>query len=727
MKQQVYQTPLAGGVATKLPQNPQDAGRAENLAIDPATGGWSTRVGYEPFVQTPPNWLPFTNTGPVYALHCAQALGGGARQHILYEADGNLHLLYEASGVDQVVTLASGRHIPTSTEAAAWFTDTGYGTIVTNGVDRPVLVRPWPLGKGTLADQAIGQCIRPFGFDGLPTPVEPRKVKPMPVPGAGGFPAPKASGNGAVTLWCPEDGLAIPDGGRWGLGFANNDSGSVGKAADFGWSVSFVSDTGSEGPTSTLNSTRWELLDGAEGFRHACALDIPVGPKGTVARKLYRTSNYSEDFVNQGDTTLYFIDTIRNNVETLFFDATLTASLGQPAPIIPTGPLPAPRARFSALFNGSLFLDGGIEDPRTLFFSTAGLIEQFPADSFIELSAQGGGITALFANYNTLLVFRENGIDVVQGDYASGFTATTLSEGVTCRAPHSIVSVPGLGVVFLAKDGVYAVVGGLSGGAVNEVINLTVPQDGLVRRITPDCHPKAVACFSQATREYQLYVPADGNDRPNLGLVLHVDRLDRAETLSAWTTRVGFPVGAVTTLFDGTVVFGHNTGSETGGSTSQRGLFVVSAKRATGMDYNTDPQPALVYNAPPTSVYRSAWHSFGDPQVQKQVSYVTLWLLTTGTPKVQVRHYKDFSLQPTTERAYTAQVPDATPQPVLDAALLGRGKYRDDRLVPLRVSVAHMSAAWFCFELETDEDLVLVGYEYEYTTKGTRVVAGVRA
>ena len=38
-----------------------------------------------------------------------------------------------------------------------------------------------------------------------------------------------------------------------------------------------------------------------------------------------------------------------------------------------------------------------------------------------------------------------------------------------------------------------------------------------------------------------------------------------------------------------------------------------------------------------------------------------------------------------------------------------------------------MSAAWFCFELETTEDLVLVGYEYEYTTKGTRVVAGVRA
>jgi hypothetical protein len=143
-----------------------------------------------------------------------------------------------------------------------------------------------------------------------------------------------------------------------------------------------------------------------------------------------------------------------------------------------------------------------------------------------------------------------------------------------------------------------------------------------------------------------------------------------------------------------------------------------------GADYVGD---VLTVNGPPTSTYRSAWHSFGDPQVQKQVSYVTLWMMTTGTPKVQMRHYKDFSLVPTLEQTYTAQSPDSVPQPVLDTAILGKGNYRVDRLVPLRFSVAHMSAAWFCFELETDEDVVLVGYEYEYTTKGTRVVAGVRA
>jgi len=726
MKQQVYQTPLAGGVSTKLPQNPQDAGRADNLVIDKTTGGWSTRVGYEPWKPGTTSWLPFTNTGPVYALHCTQGIAGGARQHVLYEADGNLHLLFQSDGVDQVLTLQSGRHIPTPTDAGSWFTDTGHGTVITNGVDRPVLVNPWPLPNGSHNASAALQCIRPFGFDGLPTPVEPRVVKPIGKPP--GFGPPSAFGNGAVTLWCPSNGLGIPDGGRWGLGFANNTTGEDGdKEAIFGWSVSFITDTGSEGPTSVLNSVRWGLEKDAEGFRHACALDIPTGPAGTVARKLYRTTNYSDDYVNQGDTSLYFIDIIRNNVEPTFFDAVLTANLGQPAPAIATGPLPAPRARFSALFSGCLWLDGGIEDGRVLYYSTAGLVEQFAADAFIELSARGGSITALFGNYNTLLVFRENGIDIIQGNYKDGFTATTLTEGVTCRAPHSIATVPGLGVVFLAVDGVYAVVGGLSGGAVNEVINLTVPQDDIIRRITMDCHTKAVGCFSEQTREYHLYIPVDGNDRPNLGLVLHVDRLTRAESLSAWTTRTGFPVGAITTLFDGTVVFGHHTGSQTGGTQSQRGLFVISAKRTLGKDSNADPQPALVDNGPPVSAYRSAWHSFGDPQVQKQVSYVTLWVMTTGRPSITMRHYKDFSLVPTLEQTYTAQSPDSTPQTTMDATILGTGQYRIDRLVPLRFSVAHQSAAWFCFEMETTEDLVLVGYEYEYTTKGTRVVAGVRA
>ncbi|NBS70110.1 hypothetical protein EBT31_14545, partial [bacterium] len=501
------------------------------------------------------------------------------------------------------------------------------------------------------------------------------------------------------------------------------------KSAIFGWAVSFISDTGSEGPTSTLASVRWALQADAEGFRHACCVDLPLGPKGTVARKVYRTTNYSDDYSFPGDTTLYFIDVVRNNVETTFFDAVATANLGQPSPEIATGPLPAPRARFSALYNGCLFLDGGVDDSRTLYYSAAGLIEQFAADAYIELASTGGGVTALYASYTALLVFRENGIDVVQGDYASGFTVTTVSNNVTCRAPHSIKTVPGLGVVFLANDGVYAVTGGLVGGANTEVLNLTANLDAVLTRVTADCHAKAVGVYSEKLREYQLHVPVDGNDRPNMGLVLHLDRLlnpGGAAPLSPWSTRVGFPVGGASTFFDGTVLFGHNTGSQDATTNSQRGLFVMSGKRAAG---KVPSNNTLVYAALPASVYRSAWCSFGDPQVQKQVTYVTLWLSTTGNIPVTVRHYKDFSLTPVEERTYYAQPPDAPRLPVLDKAVIGSTgtTYSDERLVPLRVSVAHMSAAWFCFELETTGVLTLVGYEYEFATKGTKVVAGVRA
>lgn len=739
MNQEVYEVPTAGGVETRLPQVPENAGAAENLISDKKTGGWSTRVGYEKYFPNRTDWTPFNsadtvniNMGAVYSLHVAQGLTGGARQHTMFEADGSLYLLYEASGVPTtLLTLQSGRHIPTPTEAASWYTDTPYGTVITNGVDRPILVQPWPLGQGSpqaYAQSMIPFTVRDFGFIGSPAPVEPHPVVPFGV--ANTTPAPP--GGGRTTLWCPSDSRAISDGARWGLGFAVNDSGTdYAKEALFGWAVSFITNTGSEGPLSPLATSTWQLPPNAEGFRHAVALDIPIGPEGTVARKVYRTTNFSDDYSSPGDTTLYFIDLVRNNVEDVFFDAVRTANLGSAAPVIPTGPLPAPKARFSALFKGCLFLDGGITDGKTIFYSAPGLIEQFDAANFIELSAEGGAITALYSNYTTLVVFREDAIDVITGDYGTGFQISTISNGITCRAPHSVKAIPGLGVVFLALDGVYAITGGLQGGAINDILNLTLAQDEIIERITPDCHAKAVACYSAEHREYHLYVPYNGNDRPNRGLILHIDRLGRTQQ-SPWTERTGFPVGAVATRFDGTIIFGHNTGTEGVAPPAvtdaiNRGLFVISNHRSMGYTYDPNTQ-ALVYGAPPTSRYKSAWFDFGDAQVKKQVSYVTLWMLTTGEPEITLRHYKDFNNSAVQERTYKAQPPDQENLPTFDLATLNTGQtYQDARLVPLRFSLHQQSCSWFAFEWETDDDLIMVGYELEYTSKGTRVTMGKRA
>ena len=343
----------------------------------------------------------------------------------------------------------------------------------------------------------------------------------------------------------------------------------------------------------------------------------------------------------------------------------------------------------------------------------------------LELGSDGGGITALYGDYALLVVFREHGIDVVQGDFSAGFTVSTLSRTIRCRACHSVQRVPSLGLVFLAQDGIYALVGGLEGGAVSDAIKLSTGYEDTIARITPDCHAAAVSAYSASLGEYHLYVPVDGNDRPDLGLVLHIDKLQRSPDISAWSTRTGFPVGCLSSTAGGALLFGHNEGDETGNATSERGIFVLSGRRAMG---GTVPnQGTFTAGAPPTSIYRSSWVDFGDPQLLKQVQYVTLWVLTTGNPEVQLRWYKDFSLHATTERTYVMQPPDKSLQPVFDTAVLDSATYTAERLVPLRYAVATQSCSCFAFEVETTADVVLVGFEYGYSIRGTEVARGRRA
>ena len=720
MRGTTLQTPTAGGLETRLPGNPQNAGVLENWTIDPVSGGWSSRVGYERFnPDTAAGWSPFGTTGPIYSLHVAQHLAQGARQMVIFESDGNLQLLYDIAGTTNLRTIQSGRHIPTVTEAGSWYTDIGDRTIVTNGVDRPVIVRPWPLGDTVELAASYTATVRPLGFGGPPAPVEPRRNEPMDP----GTESQQTASGGRTALWCPfSPGVPGETAGVWGMGFPKGES-NDNQQSLFDWSVSFLTDTGSESPLSPVSTLTWTMPTTAKGFRAAIVLGIPTGPPGTVGRVLYRTRNYSDDYVYQGDNRLFEVGRVYNNVDDVFFDATLTSELVVPAPTVPTVGLPAPRARFSAFWAGVLWLDGGIEDASTLYYSRPGRIEEFAADGYLRLGGQtAGGITAIFPHYACLVVFRENAIDVVTGDASAGFQSSTISTGVTCRAPHSVAAVPGLGLVFLALDGVYAVVGGLQGGSTFDVVKLTTAQRELIDRLTPDLHPKAVGAFSPVTREYHVYAAADGQDRPSLGLVLHVDLLETS--LSPWSTRVGFPVGALATMYDGTFVFGHNTGYEAGAN-SEAGVFLMTGRRALG---GTVTEQTFTYGNPPTSTYRSTWNDFGDAVAQKKVHYVTVWCLTTGSPSVTVRHLKDFSLTSVEERTYQAQPPDASDLPVFGTAQLGTATdYRKERLVPLRVSVAQQSCAWFAFEVQTTDDLVIVGHEIEYSFGGSRTIMGKRA
>jgi len=731
MKGTTVEARTLGGLQTTLPQEGPNATEIVNFGVDPDTDGWSTRVGYERYrPNVAIGFQPFQNTGRVDSLFVFQGGGQGSRQTILMESRGVLYLVHEpVAPAFQLLPIRSGRSIPTPSQPASTYCEVAGGVVVCNGDDAPLFIRPWPISTGTDATTTVAtQIARDLGFAALPRAPEPLSVVTM----SASFGSVITQTPNNVTLWWPTKPSAIGQYGDWGLGFAKNTSSSPGKGNTYAYQVSFISDTGSESALSLPGDTSWELEANVEGFHYGVPVRIPRGPAGTVGRRIYRSKNYHEDgTVAPGDDTTYFLDDVRNNVEELFFDPYASVALGAQAPSIATASaFPAPRARFCAVYQDCVFLDGGIVDQNTLYFSNPNKPDQYGAADFIRLSGDAGGITGLFGHYTVLVVLRENGISVVQGNFTEGFRATTVTNQVACRSPQAIDAVPGLGIVFLAQDGIYSLSGGLVGGSELTVTKLSEDIEAVMRRVTPDCTARAVARYSPTERAWHCYFAADGNDRPNLGVVYHLDK-------EGWTVREGFPVGALDRLFGGELVFGHHTGNE---AVSQQnpnppcGLFVLTQRRAMGGSLVGD---AFVYGPPPESRYKSAWLDFGDAQVQKQVHYVTLWVGTTGSFGLEVEAYKDYNFDPVgPSQSYKMQPPDADLKPVYgpstfpvtkETAVWNTSRWQGIRVVPVRVSVAVQSCAWFAFAFKTTDDVVLIGWEVEYTARGTRVTAGHKA
>lgn len=706
MKGQALQVRVVGGMQQDIPQDPVSASLIENWTVDRTSTGLSSRVGYEKYRPNPAaQWAPFSALPRIDSLFVAQQLPGGARQSILFESNGSLFLFYEVGQAATLVNLLS-RTVPTSTEAGAYYCQVGDRIVVTNGQDAPLVINPWPLPRASdITATVSAQIVRPLGFAGPPP--QPNAIDVATV-GAGATVGSAASFTGnATSNWYPTNGAAISFPGLFGHGYSDGVDAEV--TNNYRYKVTFISDTGSESPLSQSAAFRWTIEKGNQGFQYAPSLRLPLGPKGTKARRVYRTL--------EGGSTYYFVADVRNNVEELFHGFRATNALGFEAPSETDSiTFPAPRARVCASFKDSLFLDGGANESDTLFFSKPGFIDQYGSLDYIRLPSDGGSVSGLYSYYNNLIVFRENGVDVVTGTYPN-FTAQTVTRQVSCRSPHSVDAVPGLGVFFLAQDGVYALQGGLDGGAVFQVVEIGQAIGRELNRITEACTPRAVGKYCPLDRTYHLYIPVDGDDRPSLGVLYHVEK-------QGWSIRTGFPVGCLGRLHGGELIFGHNEGAAAG-QNAEAGLFVLSSIRSMGGNIQDD---TYVTNPPPTSVYQSAWHDFGDAQAKKQVQYVTLWITTTGSVLLKLKHYKDFDHEAAgQDEQYIAQPPDAANQPVYDAAVADVDKWQESRLVPIRIPIAQQSCSWFKFSLETTDDILFIGYEVEYVVRGTQVIAGKKA
>lgn len=699
MRGSTVQVRILGGMQQTLPQEIEHATLIENMTLDEDTQAYSSRVGYERYRPDPADQFnPFGALGRIDSVYVLQQLPSGARQSVLIEAGNTLYLYLETGQQNVLVSLAS-RTSPAATDTPSVFTQWQDRVIVTNGLDAPLIIRPWPLAASTDITSAMKDAIvRPLGFYGVPAAPDMLKVFTLDARASIGS-STSFTGN-STSNWNPVRPNAIAYPNRFGIGPSSEDN-----DIRIQFRVSYISDTGSESPLSTDAVATWRIETGSSGFRYAPSMRLPLGPRGTVARRVYRTLNQEQSYL--------FVDDVRNNAEQLYH--TSVSGTGAAAPSdLASVPFPASTARVCAVFKDCVFVDGGRDQGTTLFFSNPGRPDQYGAVDYITLDGRGGEVTGLYAYNNNLIVFRAAGIDVLTGAYPS-FTVQTVTSQVACRAPNSIDSVPGVGVVFLAEDGVYALQGGLDGGSQFRVVSLGVGIRKELQRMTLECAPRAVGRYAPLERAYHLYLAVDGNDRPNLGCVYHLDK-------KGWSLRTGFPVGAIDRLYDGTLVFGHNTGAEAPGANPPAGLFVVSGIRSMGGTIVAD---TYTPGPPPVSVYESCWHDMGDAQAKKQVQYVTLWAMTRGDVTIDFRYYKDFeATQLAADTRFIYQPPDRANQPVLGSAVIGTDQWQDARLVPIRIPTAVQSCSWFKFRVDTTDDILLVGYEVEYASRGSVVVEG---
>ena len=747
---------LLRGVDQKVPPKEQAADNIVNFTIDLKTGGWDSRLGYEKFQTSAPVYGPFNDDTETYSTF-VWSTQGGAIEHYMYEryvgtpgADTGNNQLCSVFGNPATETAFRTWRTPlqrrANDEPGAQYVPFGRHLIFLNGHDRPLKIDP------------MTGLMNRLGWNALPATPVPWQVDEEDGGGPGTQAAPLIEYPAKVAAVALSLPLIYREGsGRldinpqeYGLGYATDE-----KVNCYRWKITFIGENGSESPLSqATDAVSWTTSAGPAASDYLCSTDpvgyrnkglfgtsrhciylsdVPKGPPGTVARRLYRTKNLGEqstttaltdDAIAGGaDEVFYYAFQVNNNDDTSLVDYVSDAGLVALAPLQSDSVImPTAAPRFGVSYMSRLFLDGGQNDPYRVYFSNTNQPDSFGALSFFDFGTEEGGtVMGLKVYNNQLLVFRERAIDLIRPAMnQNGFISSPFIQGVGTRAPNSITTVPGVGVMFLSEDGVYAISGTNDGGSALQIKRLSDQIFETIERITTSVIARSVAAYSRKWGEWHCYVPFDGTEKPSKGIVYHVEK-------DAWSFRDDFPAGCLATDTNGNLIFGNQTGKPAGwapGDNYEAGLFVISRKRIGGYTTpNTDP-PTAVVKPPLISTYKTAWMDFGYPNQKKFVKYIYLYVLTEGDNTIAMTYFKDYSITGTTTVGRKMQRPEHADQPTYDGAVWATDAWTREMVTEVRYPVANEAVSHFAFELSTSEDIILLGYAVEYDTNKTQTAKG---
>jgi hypothetical protein len=317
---------------------------------------------------------------------------------------------------------------------------------------------------------------------------------------------------------------------------------------------------------------------GSGTFKHFVAVNIPTGPIGTVARRLYRTLNLINFIEGSSVVTLpkeilfgkefYFVDEIQDNVTTVYVDGASDFDVGSLSIPDDFGDFPKNSTHIAVFKNTMFVADDMTSDLR---YSRPLNPEVFPPNNVFSFSdTQTSLITGLYPTRDSLVVFKQRGIYLVKGDPVSGFFGQTLTTDIGCICPKSVREVPGVGLVFLAHDGVYVLDGTLaSSSSQTKFVKLSQGLRDIFNRVNFEFADRFRSVVYHRDREYWLSVCLDDKKVPETILKFSYE-------IGAWSIYDKIKTAGMIEVQDqkGHLLF---VGPSTSVSTGPRGIYVYGS------------------------------------------------------------------------------------------------------------------------------------------------------
>jgi hypothetical protein len=227
--------------------------------------------------------------------------------------------------------------------------------------------------------------------------------------------------------------------------------------------------------------------------------NISVGPTGTVARRLLRTTD-----TLHGSNSLRLLARIPDNETTCFPDETADGLLGAVAQDY----LTVPTFKIMCPYNGGLAVANTTANPGIVHFSDPGYPGSFRPDRYIFPDPNGAEVTGISTFNGVLLAFTVHNVYAISESSPGSYVSTPITNGIGCVAPSSICSTSWGEMVWLGRDGFYAYDG-------KAVTYISEPIERFLRGLEMGKTSRSVAVYNPVKREYVCAITAPGSNAPN--------------------------------------------------------------------------------------------------------------------------------------------------------------------------------------------------------------------